>query len=189
MPTKTLLSATAYLEREAQAEHKSEYYEGEIVSMAGASLAHNRIIWNLNRLLISCIDAAGCEMYSSDALLKLVDCDRYVYPDLMIFCDEPALDTEKQRGLDVLLNPTVIIEVMSPSTAERDRGEKMKCYFQISSLQQYLLLDSEKVEAISYDKNQAGEWVVHYANLLEEAVKVKGCELSLEELYLKVNFS
>ncbi|MFN3317053.1 MAG: Uma2 family endonuclease, partial [Raineya sp.] len=123
----TKISVEEYLEQEAKAEHKSEYHAGETKAMAGASRNHNVLVANIITILNNCLKEKSCLVLPSDMLVKLPDCEKYVYPDLIIVCGEEKY--EKHRGLDVLLNPTIVIEVLSESTANYDSNEKMECYF------------------------------------------------------------
>ncbi|TAE72470.1 MAG: Uma2 family endonuclease [Bacteroidetes bacterium] len=101
-----IISEEEYLTREAKADFKSEYHQGEVLMMAGASLYHNRIVSNLIGELYTCLKNKKCEVLPSDMLLKLPACKKYVYPDITIVCEEIQLDEEKKQGLDVLLNPS-----------------------------------------------------------------------------------
>jgi Uma2 family endonuclease len=157
---------------------KSEYHAGEIVNMAGAKLAHNIIVANLIRLLDVCADENGCLVLPSDMLLRLEDCDKYVYPDVMMVCGALILE-------DVLLNPSVVIEVASPSTALFDRTEKMECYLLLDSLKQYVLVDSEKIDVVTYTRNDKNQWIMQYFNKKDETALISECALLLEKIYKK----
>ncbi|TAE06552.1 MAG: Uma2 family endonuclease [Bacteroidetes bacterium] len=185
MQTATLISPQEYLEQEAQHDHKHEYHAGEIVAMAGAQLVHNILVANLIRLLGVCADDNGCLVLPSDMLLKLPECEKYVYPDVMIVCETPLLDDEHRQGLEVLLNPTVVIEVTSPSTALFDRTEKMECYLLLASLQQYVLVDSEKVDVITYTRSPQNQWIMQYFTQKTDKATIGDCELLLEDIYRK----
>ncbi|MCS6795928.1 MAG: Uma2 family endonuclease, partial [Raineya sp.] len=150
METPVKLSVEEYMEREAQSEYKSEYHAGEIVAMAGASRNHNIVVVNLLKKLALCLEDKNCITLPSDMLLKLPVCEKYVYPDIVIVCGEEKY--EKYKGIDVLLNPTIIIEVLSISTAHYDSHEKLECYLTLESLQEYWLVDSEKVSVKSYKR-------------------------------------
>lgn len=182
-PTKILLTEEEYLAQEVKAEFKSEYHAGEVVAMAGAQLPHNIIVSNLIFLLRICLEEKSCLVLPSDLLLKLPECEKFVYPDVMIVCDEPVLDEQKQQGLDVLLNPEVVIEVTSASTALLDRSEKMNCYLKLVSLQQYVLVDSEKIDVTIFTKNEQGDWLMTHKDNPSEKVMIQDCELLLEKVY------
>lgn len=188
MTTTTLISPEEYLMQEAQSDTKHEYHAGEIVNMAGAKLAHNRIVSNLIYYLSLCLDGKSCEVLANDMLLALPECEKYVYPDVMIVCEEPQLADARRQGLDVLLNPSVIIEVTSESTALFDRTEKMECYMLLASLQQYVLIDSEKIDVITYTRTPQNEWLMRYFTQKADKTIIGKCELLLEQIYKNTHF-
>jgi len=161
MKTNTLVSPEDYLTQEAQAAHKSEYHAGEIVAMAGAQTAHNRIVANLIVEIGICLKHGNCVLFPSDMLLSLPECEKYVYPDVMIVCEEPIITRKGRQGLDVLHNPSVAIEVLSKSTASYDRTEKMDCYLKLQSLKQYVLVDSESINITTYMRTPENDWLMH----------------------------
>ncbi len=182
----TKISVEEYFEQEAKAEHKSEYHGGEVLSMAGASEKHNTIVSNLIFLINRCIWDKNCKVYANDLLLKLEKCDKYVYPDVMLVCGEVQL--EQHKGIDALLNPQVVIEVLSESTREYDTREKMQCYFELISLQQYIVIDSKKRYALDYHKTDSEDWLMKIAKNEQDKIKIQDCEISLEDIYRKVGF-
>jgi Uma2 family endonuclease len=184
----TKISVEEYLQNEAQAEVKSEYHNGEVVAMAGAQLSHNIVVSNLIRYLGNCLDGKNCLVLPSDMLLHLPDCEKFVYPDVMIVCGEVQLDKAKRQGLDVLLNPTVIIEVLSESTADYDRTEKLHCYLMLNSLQQYVLVDSEKVHISTYTRTTENDWLLHIEQNINESIHIHECNVALKDIYNKIGF-
>ncbi len=122
---KPFLSPQEYLTLERQAETKSEYYAGEVFAMAGASRKHNTIVPNLLYLLVGQLKGRSCEVYNSDMRVKVSVTGLYTYPDLTVVCGKPRFDDDQE---DTLLNPTVIVEVLSKSTEAYDRGEKFAMY-------------------------------------------------------------
>ncbi|MCU0443336.1 MAG: Uma2 family endonuclease [Microscillaceae bacterium] len=185
--TKTYLSEEEYLANEIQAEFKSEYHNGEVVAMAGASLAHNTLVARLLGKLFDCLEKKGCQIFMADLLLKLPTCKKYVYPDLMIVCQKPELG-EKRLGVDVLLNPEIIIEVLSESTELYDRSTKFDCYKDLPSVRQYVLIDSQKVLAETYDRTPENHWLLKSEKDLEKSIYIADCELKLADLYKLVEF-
>ncbi|MFN3317052.1 MAG: Uma2 family endonuclease [Raineya sp.] len=181
----TKISVEEYLEQEAKAEYKSEYHAGETKAMAGAQENHNLIAANVLGELYVCLKPKGCKLYPSDMLVKLPICEKYVYPDVVVVCGERLL--EKHHGLDVLLNPTIVIEVLSESTANYDSNEKMECYFTLESLQEYWLVDSERIAVKGYKRLPNNDWALHITKNLEEKVQIGECELLLKDIYLKTN--
>lgn len=188
MVTTNLISPEEYLVQEAQATHKSEYHAGEIVAMAGAQTAHNRIVASISGELYICLKHGNCELFPSDMLLALPECEKFVYPDLMIVCEEPNIERHEKRGLDVLHNPAVIIEVLSESTASYDRTEKMDCYLKLSSLKQYVLVDSERVSVKTYTRTPENDWLMHTETDKNKTVVIGDCEIALADIYRKVGF-
>src|SRR3954447_12043553 len=128
---KNHITPEQYLEIDRQAESKSEYYDGEMFAMAGASYAHNLIVVNTVSALHTQLRGTRCAALPSDMRLRIGAAARYAYPDAMVVCGEPEVLDERE---DILLNPTVIVEVLSPSTESYDRGRKFEYYSAIDSL-------------------------------------------------------
>lgn len=128
-----------YLRAERTSPTRHEYIGGKVVAMAGASLAHNRIVRNLVGRLFSRLQGSGCEVLPSDMRLHSPETGTFSYPDVMVVCGKPELLDDE---FDTLLNPTIIIEVLSDSTADYDRGGKFTRYRAIPSLREYLTVDS-----------------------------------------------
>lgn len=185
---KNFISEEEYLEKELLAETKSEYHNGRIVAMAGAKLNHNLIVRNLLVDLDACLEALGCEILPSDMLVHLPECKKYVFPDLTITCEEMALSQKTQRGLQALTNPQVVIEVSSESTKGYDLGEKMKCYLQLKSLKEYVIVSSEEKLVIIYTKNKKGEIRTKIYDENDKEIKIGSCKLIMDRVYRKVGF-
>ncbi|MGM9507066.1 Uma2 family endonuclease [Larkinella sp. GY13] len=165
---------------------KLEYHDGEIVAMAGAQLPHNLIASNLIRLLGNCLLESNCLVLNSDQLVHLVDCYKYVFPDLAIVCQKPIL-TERY-GLDVLENPEIIVEILSDSTELFDRTEKFDCYKQITSVKEYVLVASKKKKVEVFRRTESNEWLLHDYLPQDEVVKISACTLLMDDIYRKVGF-
>jgi Uma2 family endonuclease len=174
-----------YLVRERQAEIRSEYLAGQIVAMSGASLQHNLIVTNLISELQPCLREKDCEIVAVDMRVHIPACDRFVYPDLVIVCGTPML---KDEYLDTLLNPTIIIEVLSPSTSDYDRNNKARCYFTLPSLQRYYLIPQNREEQIEvFTRQTEPQWELRLIpNMGTEKVEIAGCQVAVEEIYEKV---
>ncbi|PKQ70588.1 Uma2 family endonuclease [Raineya orbicola] len=185
METLVKISVEEYLEQEARNQHKSEYHAGEVIAMAGASLKHNVIVANVITILSNCTKEKNCIVLPSDILVKLSTCERYVYPDVVLVCGEQHLEIYK--GIEVLLNPTIIIEVLSESTAHYDAHEKMECYFALESLKEYWLVDSEKVAIRGYKRQNENDWNLHLTKNPEEKIFIGECEILVKDIYLKTN--
>jgi Uma2 family endonuclease len=153
MPTHT--SPQEYLVRERLAKDKHEYYEGSVIALAGASLAHNDIVANLMREIGYFLKDKPCRILPSDIRVTIPSGEAYMYPDATIVCGLPELEDDKY---DTLKNPKVIFEVLSPSTAAHDRRRKFFFYQQIPSFQEYILIGSTE-HFIEVSKRQKdGSW-------------------------------
>lgn len=180
------LTPEQYLEIERAAEHKSEYFEGEMFAMGGARRKHNLIQTNSLRELGQQLRHRPFEAYPSEMRVRVSATGLYTYPDVVVVCGQPVFLDE---GEDTLLNPTLIIEVLSPSTEAYDRGQKFRHYRSLESLREYLLISSERVQADLFTL-QDGRWVLTSADRLEDTIELPsiGCRLTLADLYEKVEF-
>ena len=176
-----------YLALERASDTKHEYYQGEIFAMTGASLSHNRIVVNLLKLLGNSLNERDCEVLAGDMRVK-VPTGLYTYPDLTVVCGEPQLEDE---AFDTLLNPKLIVEVLSQSTEAYDRGEKFAQYRTIESLEQYMLVSQQRYRVEVFTKEEDGRWVLSDAGGLDAGIElpVFGCTLPLEEVYFRVDLS
>ncbi len=187
---KTLLKNTQeldYLIQETTASVKSEYHNGEILNMAGAKENHNLIVTNIVGELYACLKGKKCKIYPSDMLLKLEQCKKYVYPDVMVVCKEAEIEKKTTQGAEVLLNPQIIIEVLSESTASYDKVEKKRCYQMLDSLNQYVMIDSTQIEVISYTRTPEGDWLLEILKDTEDKIQIGDCLVALADLYALVD--
>jgi Uma2 family endonuclease len=176
------------LEREAPG--RSEFYQGEIFAMAGASATHSRICSNLIREAGSQLKGKPCEVFESNLRLRIKATGLRTYPDASVFCGSLEKDPEDPNG-ETYVNPTVVIEVLSRSTEGYDRGFKSENYRQIESLQAYILLSQSAPHAESYERQIDGSWVLREVRGLDAmlAIPAIGVNLSLREIYERVNFA
>ena len=176
------VSLESYLAAERQAEIKSEYLNGEVFAMSGASREHNLIAWNLSAALHSQLKGRGCEAYVGDMRVHIPATGLYTYPDLAVVCGEPRFEDGE---LDTLLNPAVLIEVLSPSTEGYDRGKKAANYRTLDSLREYLLVSQEEVRVELFTRQEDGHWLLSEASRLEDTVSLAsiGCTLRLADVY------
>jgi Uma2 family endonuclease len=183
---KTLLTPEEYLAMEREAEYKSEYYDGVMYAMAGARAAHDLIAGNTHGQLWNAFRSRPCRAHTSDMRVRTV-ARHYAYPDTSALCGEPRFLDERH---DTLLNPGMIVEVLSPSTEAYDRGRKFELYQSISSLREYLLLASDRVHADLYTRQANGLWLLSSAGGLDDVLTFEsvGCEIKLADLYEKVEF-
>lgn len=177
-------------ERE-QGEAKHEYLDGSIIpmtetirGMAGASLAHNRIVSNVVISLGTQMRGRPCDVFSADMRLHVPATGLYTYPDIVALCDEPQFVDDQ---MDVLLNPSLISEVLSPSTEAYDRGSKFDHYRSIESLQTYLLIAQDRAYVEQFQRQENG-WLLTVAKGLDARISLVsiGCGLALTEMYDRV---
>jgi Uma2 family endonuclease len=175
-----MYSQEEYLELERAAEYKSEYYRGEIFAMSGASHAHNRINENLSIVIGSFLWGKSCESFSRDLRVHIPQNTLYTYPDLIISCRDPEFQDHHE---DTLLNPTAILEILSPSTARYDRAKKFRLYTDIPTLKEYILIGSTKVSAEVFRRDENGVW-----KLCSESYDIDGSiEIACIGLTLKMS--
>ena len=177
-PPKTL-SLEEYRNLETIAEVKHEYHDGEIIEMTGGSINHNSILINLIVLLKLASRGTNYRLQSSDLRLWIPQYNRGLYPDLMIIAGEPLFSDNRN---DEILNPCVIIEVLSPSTSGYDRGDKFRYYRSIPQLNQYLLVSQGEILIESYSKTSENNW------LLQEYTPARGI-ISLDSLGISLNLA
>ena len=162
---KTLLTPEQYLEIERKAEFKSEYYQGEMFLMGGAREAHNLIVFNLAGVIGVQLRKRPCRAYVNDMRVCLNATAVYTYPDLTAVCGEPQFLDETR---DTLLNPNLIVEVLSPSTEFYDRVRKFEHYRAVESVGEYLVVSSERVSAELYTRQPDGRWLLTTASRMED---------------------
>ncbi|GAA4350887.1 Uma2 family endonuclease [Hymenobacter saemangeumensis] len=177
------VSPDDYLRLEREAEQKHEYLAGKVWAMAGAGYAHNRICANLTVELGSQLRGKSCFVVGSDQRLQVLNASAFVYPDLTVVCGQPEFNEDKKP--DTLLNPTLLVEVLSPSTSQYDRSDKFMLYRQIPSLRQYLVLDSQLTHAELYSLDELGRWVLTETRDPAATIELDsiGCQVALAEVY------
>jgi Uma2 family endonuclease len=191
MLTTTLVTKEEYFEELLKSDVKLEYHAGEIIAMAGAQPAHNRICITLAYVLENCLHLGKCIVLSSDQLVKIETCERYTFPDLVIVCEDPIYE-KSPNGLDALENPEIIIEVSSDSTELYDRSEKrnaarFECYQTLQSLKEYVLVASKKKQVEVFRRYNENEWILHIYSEKDNLVKIGTCEVLLDDIYNKVS--
>jgi Uma2 family endonuclease len=176
-----------YLVLERAAEYKSEYFAGEIFAMAGTSREHSLIVVNLSRELSAQLRGRPCETYANEMRVKVETSGLYTYPDVVVICGEPHFQDDE---VDTLLNPTLIIEVLSPSSEAYDRGKKFGHYRRLDSLQEYVLIAQDQPRIERYLRQQDQQWVLTETSGLTETVQLASieCRLALAEVYDRVRF-
>jgi Uma2 family endonuclease len=184
----TYLTPAEYLSIERKSEYKSEYTDGVIVAMTGASREHNLIGVNLAGEINRQLRGRPCECYANDMRVRVPSTRLYTYPDVVVVCGEPQFEDDQ---LDTLLNPTLIIEVLSESTEMYDRGKKFGFYRTIETLAEYLLVAQDECRVEQYVKRTDGRWLLSDYHSMEDNVEMTSiqCEVALREVYDKVALS
>lgn len=178
----------SYLEFERASGQKHEYFNGEIFAMAGATANHNLVAGNTYAALYSQLRRRAFFIYFINMRLKMSVFSLYTYPDISIVCGTPQFEDDHR---DKLLNPTVIIEVLSPSTESYDRGRKFQHYRTLASLQEYILMAQDKPHIEHYLRQEQNQWLLSEARQLEAAITLPSiqCTLLLSDVYEKVDMS
>ncbi len=184
---KPYLTPEEYLALERRAKIKSEYWQGELYAMAGASTNHTIIGANALAELVMQLKGRPCTAHTSDMRVKVARADLYTYPDVTIVCGKAKFE---DRHEDTLLNPTVIIEVLSPSTEAYDRGAKFELYRMLESLSDYLLVSQERPTIEHYTRQPDDQWLLATYKGLDAVAAIPsiGCELRLADVYDKVTW-
>ena len=180
----TYITPQEYLALERKAHCKSEYLDGHIIAMSGASFKHSLIISNISGELHLQFKGRGCSVHTNDMRVRPNPRDSYFYPDVVVVCGEPQFEDE---AFDTLLNPIVIVEVLSPSTEAYDRGEKFRRYQQLASLKEYVLVSQDKVW-VEHHRRHGAQWILSHYRSLEEVLPLTsiGCEVPLRDIYARV---
>ncbi|MEC4804194.1 MAG: Uma2 family endonuclease [Jaaginema sp. PMC 1079.18] len=178
------MTVEEYLEWEAKQELRHEYINGEIIAMTGSTIPHNKIALNFYRTLYPHLKARGCDAYVSDVKVQDRQNQCFFYPDLAVTCNEEDLNAR-----NFIEHPSVIIEVLSPSTAAYNRGEKFGYYRRISSLQEYVLVDSEAQRVEVYRRGEGKMWA-YFPYEANETIQLPSIEFECEiaTLYEGVNW-
>ncbi len=165
---------------------RSEYINGEIINMPGASFAHNLITNNISGELHTRLKGTGCAVFANDMRISIPTAKSYFYPDVGVVCEDPRFEDDV---FDTLLNPIVIVEVLSPSTEAYDRGEKFAHYRQLTSLQEYVLVAQDQIRVEHY-RRQERQWIFTDLQKRDEMLSLPSieCELPLQDIYERVTF-
>ncbi|WP_103019676.1 Uma2 family endonuclease [Salinibacter altiplanensis] len=174
-----------YLTREQEREERCEYVDGWMISMGAASWPHSTITSNIDRTLGNQLLDTDCRTASRDLKVALPSANKNAFPDLVVVCGGPAFDPDQST---LLLNPQIVVEVLSPSTMDYDRGEKFARYRQMDTLQEYLLVAQDAPHAEHYVRQDDGSWRLTDTDGLDATITLPSveAELSLSEVYLDV---
>ena len=174
-----------YLEMERKAAYKSEYHDGEIFAMAGASESHISIVGNLMYLLVGQFKGRDCKAYSNDMKVRVTATGLFTYPDVAILCGEARFDDQHK---DILLNPRVIIEVLSKSTEANDRGFKFAQFRKLESFRGYVLVSQREPRVETFHRQADGKWMFSECVGMEAVCRLESldCQILLSDVYDKV---
>jgi Uma2 family endonuclease len=173
---------------EETAEFRSEYHDGEIVPMTGGTINHNRIIGNIYAYLKSALRGKNAEPFMSDLRLWIPQYSRGTYPDIMVISGNPIFT---EGGVDEVLNPVLIVEVLSKSTQEFDRNEKFRLYRSLPDFSEYLLVDQYQILVQQYIKTDLRQWLFQEWETETDSISLTslGVEFSLADIYEGVQFA
>lgn len=176
-----------YLTLERKATTRSEYVNGQIYAMAGASREHNLLSSNLAREVGNQLRERPCETYISDMRVRVSATKLYTYPDVVVVCGKPRFEDAQ---LDVLLNPTIIVEVLSPSTEAYDRGAKFAHYRYLESLQEYVLIAQDRM-LVEHFERRGNQWLLTTYSRPAEVLSLPSieCAIPLSEIYARIELS
>lgn len=177
-----------YFDLELSTNERFEYFDGEIFSMSGVSEQHDQIEGNSYLAIRLGLDGRGCRVFMANMRIKVPSLPPYRYADVSATCEKPVF--EKIGGVDVVTNPTLIIEVLSDSTEAYDRGDKFTHYKSILSLKEYLLIAQHRPHITHYVKQNDGSWSYDEVNDLSATIQLPSidCVLELSEIYRDVTF-
>jgi Uma2 family endonuclease len=183
---KAFVTAQQYLVQDRQATTRSEYISGEVLAMAGASFAHNLIVSNLISSLRPQLRAGSCRAVASDLRVQISATGMYAYPDVVVVCGEPIFSDEY---LDTLLNPILLVEVLSASTEAYDRGEKAAHYRRLESLEEYVLIAQDRVWVEHCTRQGPQQWLLTEMSNPQEQLHLAciGGTLAISDIYEQVD--
>jgi Uma2 family endonuclease len=178
----TKITEEEYLRLERAAKYKSEYIGGEIFAMPGGSFKHSRLTVNWSTELSIGLRRGPCSVFSPDARVRTPSTGSYVYPDVSVVCGEPIAYAGSD---DILTNPIVVVEVLSPSTSNYDRGEKFELYREIPSLKEYVLVHTTAIRVEHFARQADGSWIFREYQGEDSAILLDSiqCTVRLGEVY------
>src|SRR5581483_6165958 len=184
---KHLCTPEEYIALERKALYKNEYCNGEISAMPGASREHILIVVNLGSDLNTQLENRDCEVYTTEMRVRTPDTKLYTYPDVAVVCGPPKFE---DQSVDTLLNPTLIVEVLSPSTEAYDRTKKFSAYRTINSLQEYILTSQQECRVTQFIRPASGPWLFQEFTNLEDTIHFQSikCSVSLKKIYARIQF-
>ncbi|MCC6363505.1 MAG: Uma2 family endonuclease [Bryobacterales bacterium] len=170
------LTEEEYLAVERAAEIRSEFYEGEMFAMSGGTHVHSRLQVRMISELEARLTGGRCTVYSSDLRIKISETGLYTYPDVSVVCGRPLFADDRK---DSLLNPSLIVEVLSPSTESYDRGRKFEHYRPVETLRDYILVSQDRVLVEHYARQEAAAWLLRTYSQLEEELHIDSVSVAV----------
>jgi Uma2 family endonuclease len=174
-----------YLRLDRAADCRSEFVDGEMFAMSGGSLRHAMLPVNWATGLVAQLRSGNCRVFSSDMRTRISARGAYVYPDLSVVCGQPKIH---EGSADILTNPKVVIEILSPSTADYDRGKKFELYREIPSLDEYVLTHQDSPHIEHYARQPDSSWIFREYRGIESSIELLsiGCKVQLADIYAGV---
>ncbi len=174
-----------YLAIERKAETKSEYFDGQMFAMAGASRPHSLIVSDIDRVLGNQLLERPCETYPNDMRVKVTATGLYTYPDFVVVCDEPQFE---DKVADTLLNPTLLVEVLSKTTENYDRGVKFEHYRRLTSVREFLAIAQDRMHVEHHIRQADGSWLLREYSGADDVLDLRSieCRLTLTDIYRRV---
>ena len=176
-----------YFELEEKSEFRHEYHDGYIVPITSASENHGRIVSNMVFLLQKCLKNTECDVFASDRPVYSKAYNWVFYPDVMSVCGERKY-YEHSKNVRATINPSVLIEIISPSTQHIDRSIKLRCYRRFSSLKQYVIIEQDFIFIQIYEQDETGRWTAKIYDEENDEIQLDDCIISVKEIYHKVEF-
>ncbi len=187
-PKYNFITPEEYLARERVSLTKNEYFKGEMFALSGASLEHNEIFSNLFGILTTSLKGKSCKPYGSDLRVNIANDSLYTYPDISIICGPPETTDEHK---DTVINPSVIIEILSKSTKDYDRGGKFNLYRNSLTLREYILVDSTTISVELFSRNTKNSWNLVEYKTINDFFKIEAIDLKilLKDVYENVSLA
>ena len=185
LPDNQRYTLDEYFELEYKSEFKNEYHDGYIVPITSATENHGRIVSNMVFLLQNCLRNTECDVFASDRPVYSKACNRVFYPDVMSVCGERKY-YEHSKNVRATINPSVLIEIISPSTQHIDRSIKLRCYRRFSSLKQYVTIEQDFIFIEIYEQDETGRWTAKIYDEENDKIQLDDCIISVKEIYHKV---
>jgi Uma2 family endonuclease len=186
-PKRNNYTVDEYFAFEESQEERYEFHKGEIVNISGASINHNRIVMNISADIGNFLKSKTCEVYSLAMRVWVEENDVFTYPDILVICDSPKFYSQRN---DTITNPLIIVEVLSESTRNYDRGDKFMFYRSLASFKEYILVDQYAVHVEHFYKTEDGKWVLTEYNSMDNTLVFihLNFQISITDIYNKVDF-